>query len=655
MPSTLNLNGLKIYRPAVYAEVDASALGGQNPSTGNLALVGSFPTFEQNEPLTFTSASALVEYDASDRELAHIGKVAFSPSLDERVPAGVASLTLLNVTPNTQAQLVCVDANGDDALVFKSSVWGSKGNRTQVSLANVGVSVPAPLNVTVSRDGVVEEYEGIESGNVASVYYDGSLFSAVTLEASRDTGVLYSWSQSQAMSAGSASLDVSDMVSNATLSVSLSSTAHTASVVVTIVGLDLAGAALTQVKTFSAGVNTAQTTSAFSSISSISATTTHTAYTGSVQVSGSLNLAPADYSSLRELVSALDNLPHVVASYLAGKEYEADDFDLLASSNIEGESYLVILRCDAAEILSALAGSRLVSVERATGGVASVEQQTEGGSLTSLMSGGASSATTLSHWTAALALIESSDLQILVPWSDDVSVFGAVKAHLRLAALAGRERNAWLGAQGSQSLTALHAITKSLNDRNLALVGQQIKHIDPQGVTRTLEPKWLALMLASMQAGTPVATPLTRKEPNIVDSLQLWDANRDAGEAISKGVCVLSRGPLGWRVERSVTTWLRDDNPIYSEVSANESINASVRDLRGALDPFIGVGNVGLTAARLTGIVTARLNRQVLDGVIKAFKDVVLEDLGDTVRVNYTVAAVEPLNFIRITASVARF
>jgi ribosomal protein S5 len=64
---------------------------------------------------------------------------------------------------------------------------------------------------------------------------------------------------------------------------------------------------------------------------------------------------------------------------------------------------------------------------------------------------------------------------------------------------------------------------------------------------------------------------------------------------------------------------------------------------------------VGLTAARLTGIVTARLNRQVLDGVIKAFKDVVLEDLGDTVRVNYTVAAVEPLNFIRITASVARF
>ena len=117
----------------------------------------------------------------------------------------------------------------------------------------------------------------------------------------------------------------------------------------------------------------------------------------------------------------------------------------------------------------------------------------------------------------------------------------------------------------------------------------------------------------------------------------------------------LSRGPLGWRVERSVTTWLRDDNPIYSEVSANESVNASVRDLRAGLDGFIGEPNRSLTANRIKSIVEARLNRQVLDGVIKNFRNVVLEDLGDTLRVNYEVAAVEPLNFISVTASVARF
>ena len=31
MPSSLNLNGVRLFRPAVYADVDASALGGQSP------------------------------------------------------------------------------------------------------------------------------------------------------------------------------------------------------------------------------------------------------------------------------------------------------------------------------------------------------------------------------------------------------------------------------------------------------------------------------------------------------------------------------------------------------------------------------------------------------------------------------------------------
>ena len=112
---------------------------------------------------------------------------------------------------------------------------------------------------------------------------------------------------------------------------------------------------------------------------------------------------------------------------------------------------------------------------------------------------------------------------------------------------------------------------------------------------------------------------------------------------------------MGWRVERSVTTWIKDNNPIYSEVSANESINASVRELRSVLDAFIGQGNSVSTISAIKGIASENLRSQVDRSIIKAFKDLVLEDLGDTVRVNYTVAAVEPLNFILINASVRRF
>lgn len=651
MPSSLNLNGLRVFRPAVYAEVDASALGGLVASTGNVCVVGSFPAIESNNALTFTSAQDVARFDHSDLELAHIGKVAFSPSLDERIPAGAATLTLLNVTPNTQASLTLNDDSASASLVLKSAVWGPKGNRTQVSVENANTD---QVNVTISRDGVVETFEGIESGDVASIYYDGSQLDSVGLSGDRLSGIEYGWTQNQAMSGGSASFDVSDMVSDGALSVSLSTTAHTDEVIVAIVGADLSGASASQTLTFAAGVNTAQTTSAFGRIDSISATSDDTSFSGAVEVDGVLSFDPADFNSLSELIGAIGQLPNVVATYSAGRDYDADQFDAFVDANIDGVAQAVSLRADLAELVEALSSSRLVSVERATGATQSIAQQSSG-SLVASLSGGSSSSVTLAEWTSALATIESADIQIIVAWSDLATVHAEIKKHLRLAALAGRERNAWVGSARNETLSQLNVRAKALNDRNIALVGQHLSLVDQRGRVVTRDPMWLALMLACMQAGSHVATPLTRKQPDVADVFGAWNGNLDAAEAIRKGVCSLSFGPLGWRVERSVTTWLRDDNPIYSEVSANESVNASLRDLRAGLDPFVGEPNKGLTANRIKSIVEARLNRQVLDGVIKAFKDVVLEDLGDTLNVGYTVAAVEPLNFIRVTASVARF
>jgi len=161
-------------------------------------------------------------------------------------------------------------------------------------------------------------------------------------------------------------------------------------------------------------------------------------------------------------------------------------------------------------------------------------------------------------------------------------------------------------------------------------------------------------MMGGMQAGTAVATPLTWKRPNVFELRQAWDPNRDANEAIQKGICNLSTDNLGIRVERSVTSYMEDDNPIYSEVSSNESINTSIRDLRAALKIRIGDAVYGNTAAKLKSVVEARLNNQVRDGIIKAWQNATLVDGGDSISVTYEVAAVEPLNFIILTANVVR-
>lgn len=653
MPSSLNLNGLRLFRPAVYADVDASALGGQSPSTGNVCIVGAFPQFKKDEALAFTSASNLAAYDPTDPELALLGKLAFAPSLDERIPAGVASLSFLNVQSSTQAETTLLDTDGGDALRVQSLVYGTRGNRATIKAENENTD---QIKVTIARDSLEEIYAGIESGDLGSLYYGGSLLSSVSLAATR-ASVAISWSQtSAAFSAGVLSVDVSDMSISSALTCSPTETDHTQSISVVIVGVDSDGAAQTETLTYLSGTATAQdTTHEYASITSISATTDDATYTGELTLSASIAFVPSAFSDLRELLAAVNNLSGFVATYDAARNYPADEIDALTGANILGVGNKSALRADLYAVIQALAPSQIVKVTRASGGTQRIAQSDGDATVTQRLSGGASSAVALSDWTSALATIESSDVQILVGWTTDIDQQKEIKAHLPLAARAGRERNAWLGSSASQTLTALDSITRQLNDRNIALVGQSINVTKPSGERATLAPRYLALMLAAMQAGSAVGTPLTRKRPNINDISGAWDANRDAADAIRAGVVSLSLGSLGHQVERSVTTYRKDDNPIFSEVSANESVNASIRTLRGSLDRLIGSANSSLTPNRVTSLVQASLNRQVQDGVIKAFRDVVVQDAGDTLVVGYTVAAVEPLNFIRLDVSVQRF
>ena len=63
------------------------------------------------------------------------------------------------------------------------------------------------------------------------------------------------------------------------------------------------------------------------------------------------------------------------------------------------------------------------------------------------------------------------------------------------------------------------------------------------------------------------------------------------------------------------------------------------------------------TAKTVKNLTRARLVTQVNDGVIKSFDENTLSvtDLGDTLRVNVSVAVVEPINFININAEIRRF
>src|SRR5690606_35814988 len=103
---------------------------------------------------------------------------------------------------------------------------------------------------------------------------------------------------------------------------------------------------------------------------------------------------------------------------------------------------------------------------------------------------------------------------------------------------------------------------------------------------------------------------------------------------------------LGWKVLRSVTTHRTDDNKALCEVSAVESIDTSVRAMRANLRGKLGDKVLGATAKKMAGLVETELDRQVDEKIIKAWRNVVVDDLGDTFRIGVELAPVLPLNFI---------
>ena len=319
----------------------------------------------------------------------------------------------------------------------------------------------------------------------------------------------------------------------------------------------------------------------------------------------------------------------------------------------------VTLRADLWAIVTELsAQSAIVTAERATSAVLPPKHVGTGGPPAKesvLLAGGTESAVTLADWTAALVTIENSDIQIVSAFDETVVVHAEVVAHCKAAALAGFERNGWCGATSDQTIAQLYTgYSAVLNSRHVALVGAKVRVAAVSGNLEWLSPKYFALQCMGMQAGTDVGTPLTNKRPNVYDVDQNWSAGVDDNAAIKKGICAFTKDALGWKILRSVTTYLTDDNPFFSEVSTNESGNTSIRNLRADLLYTIGNKSTTLSPSRLKATVEAKLDKQVTDGVIKAYRNVSITDLGDAYRINYEGAPVEPLNFMLLGLSAVR-
>ena len=656
MPSSIKFNGVRTFRPGIYAEIDASSLGGSGVSTGNVAVIGDFPLFEFKTPVAFESARALSNATLGDSAMQLLGKIAFSPASDDRVGGGASKLILVNAAPSTQASREFVDTSLQRvAFTMSAKLFGPAGNRVRYSLAQNA----SDYDLTLSYDGVSESYSGLgstpfsvtTSANQQYFYSSESLIVrmrqkvATNLAQVEQVKVLAGF---EALTPSKPTFIILDGVNEV---------AFGHSVTLTVEGTDASGVALTEALVIAQDATGATCTNEFSTVTKV------TIVGGGAPandldvdiVFDQLNTDPAGYSSALALSDTLNNVPGMTSEVTApgASGIPANALDERTFEH-DGAAPTVSITAHTYSIVSTLnASSALVSAAAPLNGIYTKAPVGTGGTL----SGGGAFAASTQGYQSALDVLLSKDVQMVVAMSESQAIHSAVLQHCKDAQVYGRERCGWVGAPALQTLDKVFSdYTSKLNSRHVALAAQSIVFSMPDGTSQTLSPMYLALMLACIQAGTSAGTPLTRKRPAVLDVIQhaSWNPVLNANEALQKGIASLSIDNLGVLIERSITTYMSDDNPIFSEVSANESVNTSVRTLRARLESQIGNPVLAGTAAKIEGAVQINLARQVKDGVIKAFRNVVIEDLGDRFDINYDVAAVEPLNFIKITATVVR-
>lgn len=365
------------------------------------------------------------------------------------------------------------------------------------------------------------------------------------------------------------------------------------------------------------------------------------------------NATVPDFDVFDTLEAFVNAKPGFTLTQLATAGLTLSDMDYLASININE-----VTANFTADLVTAINwlndNSAIVTATRASGGT---------GQLLVLaspkyLSGGADVAATNNDFRDALALLEDQELDYITLLSDSAVVHAFGDAHaVKMATASGRsERMIYSGVAVNATKTSVKQAAAALNSRHFNLLYQEHRGIDVDGELKWFKPYFTAAMQMGAQASARRGVPLTLKRPNLIDVRQhsTFNPKRDAAELIDAGVSNIVPHPTaGFVWQRTMTTYLKKTINAFQESSANDSLNASVKDLRGFLEvEIVGEPDVDISPAAIKRFAEAQLERQLAAKLIAAYRAVTVNTLGTQVEVSYEVAPVVPRNFVVLTTHV---
>nr|CAB4128642.1 hypothetical protein UFOVP114_51 [uncultured Caudovirales phage] len=696
MPSSILLNGRRIFSPGVYGNPNFSALSGKSAATGIVVIVGYFPELEQNVPHVFFSAKAAAAAYPSNGYLQRVVKTLFSPAREaDNVPTGASQVVLVNFAASTAASKQFQDADGNNVLKLAAQTFGPVSNQLAYKLASTKNNTKA-LDVELRLGSVVEKYNGIESAGLVALYYDGA-DGLQTHVAFSPSAFQWNWGKQVQLPGDSAPdnfvvWNVVDCVIYGKLNVEVDlAPTMGKTITVTVQGVDKLGLDVTGTLVLHAGETTgvvkhSTTEVEWRSITSVRAesdedgVTPHVTYTAKAfDFDLTSFLRPPTVGALASLIGQSSN-KGFQAKLKSPQAFKvpSNQMDTQTSVGVDGSSNSCDIRADLWAVVNALSQSSLVTATRLSGAAKplkfwnvtdSSEQGLFLGGGVSGMDGGGDDPSVLFQASLDVLKLQDGNIVILalpieaIPGdldNDTAVLLGNMLAqHCVDAALYGFERNAYLAVlqNGGTAPADVRDIVQGLNTRHVTPCFQQVKIEDETGNITWQDQTFQALQLAGIQAGVKQGKTMVMRKPNVYATRQKWTPVLDDEQLLACGALIYSVDPdLGIIVKNDATSWVQDDNPALSSITANESVNKSIRDVRANFKILLGDNTADVSAAALTGKLEDILEAQVKKlKIIKAWRNASVEDLGDRFRLNYGLAPGEVLRFIEVAPEVARF
>jgi len=215
----------------------------------------------------------------------------------------------------------------------------------------------------------------------------------------------------------------------------------------------------------------------------------------------------------------------------------------------------------------------------------------------------------VADWQTAIDAFQAVKINFLLPGTSDAAVHQMALAHVETMSSVTERKPRMLFCGGALGETPAQVIARGQALASkiavLAYPGIQRRNLTT-GNLDTLSPVYHAALLCGLAAGLPPEEPITWKTVR-VEGLEKDVTTAESNDLLHHGIShsryFADRGVF--RVVAGLTTWLADDNTIYSKVQGARISQYLDQEMRASVDRFVGsVGDRSTVTSILNAVVT---------------------------------------------------